>query len=803
MIRNYIKVAIRSLIKNKIYSFINVAGLSIGLACVLVILSYVQLELSYDKYHENYKDIYRITEYRTRDGNQVQTANSFNPLGDLIEAHVPAAERVVRMYPLSGFLSTDMVNKFKETKFTLVDSLFFETFTFEVISGKLKGALDNPFSVVIPESKALGYFGTTDIIGRELYFENAVERHVFEITAVIKDLPQNSHFIPGFMASFSSIRIIQPRYNNWFHPAIYIYVQLKPGFNSKDLDNQMAAMGEQHYPDYVKESREYEAQNIADIHLNSNLQNEWQANSSKTYVRLFVIIALFILLIACINFMNLTTAQSAERAKEVGMRKVMGAEKNQLLSQFLGESFIVTLLSFVIAFGIAQRVLSNIFNQLIGKEMSVGYFLTGSNLLWVFVALILVSLMAGSYPAFYLSAFKPISTLRGKVIKISGLGNVRKSMVTFQFFISCLLIIGTLIVLHQINFLRNKKLGFDKEQIMAVGLVDRKDQSNYKVLKEALLQESSVLNVALSATLPGRDGFYSWRIVPEGYFEDDEMSMKSLGVDEDFLHTYNLEVIEGRGFSKDITTDANQAFILNEAAVERFGWDKATGKDFTMTIHAAGEQVRKGKIIGVVKDFHFQSLYNIIDPLVIYVNTTPFYSNFLNIKLAPGNWEDAIKMLSAKWSVFNPDKPLEFYFLDEELKKFYDSEVKIGQIFTAFAVLSIIISCLGLFGLSAFSAQQRVKEIGIRKVMGASLSAILKLLSREYIVLIIIANLIAWPLGWYFGSEWLSTYPYRTEMGISIFLLTFLGALFIALVTVSFQSTKAAIANPVKSLRNE
>ncbi len=436
MFKNYFKIALRSLIKNKVYSFINVAGLSIGLACVLVIVSYVQLELSYDKYHKNHEDIYRVTEYRTRDGNQVQTATSFNPLGDLIEAHVPSAERVVRMYPLSGFLSADKVNKFKETRFTLVDSLFFETFTFEAINGNLKQALENPFSVVIPESKALDYFGTTDIIGRELYFENAVERHVFEITAVVKDLPQNSHFTPDFMASFSSIRVIQPRYNNWFHPAIYLYVQLKPGFNNKDLDTQMAAMGEQHYPDYVKESREYEAQNIADIHLNSDLQNEWQANSSMTYVKLFVIIALFILLIACINFMNLTTAQSTERAKEVGMRKVMGAGKNQLLGQFLGESFIVTLLSFAIAFGIAQLVLSNFFNELVGKEMSVGYLLTSSNLFWVLISIILVSLLAGSYPAFYLSGFKPISTLRGKVIKISGLGNVRKSMVTFQFFIS-------------------------------------------------------------------------------------------------------------------------------------------------------------------------------------------------------------------------------------------------------------------------------------------------------------------------------------------------------------------------------
>ena len=317
------------------------------------------------------------------------------------------------------------------------------------------------------------------------------------------------------------------------------------------------------------------------------------------------------------------------------------------------------------------------------------------------------------------------------------------------------------------------------------------------------MSESSVLNVALSSTLPGRDNYYAFRIVPEGAAEDDEMTMKSLGVDEDYLNTYNLEVLDGRSFSEDITTDRNQAFILNEAAVDKLGWDEAMGKDFTITIHAASEEVRKGKVIGVVKDFHFQSLYNLIDPLVLYVNTSPFYSNFLNVKLAPGNWEDVIKMLSVKWKEFSPDKPLDFYFLDEELKKFYDSEVKIGRIFSAFAVLSIIISCLGLFGLSAFSAQQRVKEIGIRKVMGANLAGILGLLSREYLMLIIIANLIAWPLGWYISTEWLSSFPYRTGLHIGIFLLTFLGALLIALVTVSYQSMKAALTDPVKSLRNE
>jgi putative ABC transport system permease protein len=803
MLRNYLKIAFRSLIKNKVYSFINLAGLSIGLACVLVIVSYVNLELSYDKFHTNYKDIYRITEYRMRNNQQTHTANTFSPMADLLETQVPAVDKVVKMYPLSGLVSTDKINKFKETSFTLVDSVFFNVFTFKLLNGTLEGALDNPFSVVIPKNKALEYFGSTEVIGKELFFENATDRYSFNITAVIEDFPQNSHFEPDFFASFSSINIIQPRYNNWFHPAIYLYVQLKPGFTSQDLDEQMATMGKEHYPDNIKDSRSHEAQNITDIHLNSDLSSEWQANSSKAYVKLFAVIALFILLIACINFMNLSTAQATKRAKEVGMRKVMGAEKGQLLGQFLGESFIVTLLSFIMAFGLAQLALNYFFNELIGKEISVISILTGINLLWILLSVIFVSLLAGSYPAFYLSAFKPITTLKGKVIKISGLGNVRKFMVTFQFFVSCLLIIGTLIVLDQINFLRTENLGFDKEQIVAVGLVNRDDQNNYLALKDALVMESSIVNVAASSTLPGRDGFFSFPIEIEDS-DEEQLTIKTLGVDEDYLGTYNLEVVAGRDFSKDITTDLDQAFILNEAAVAKLGWQDALNKDFTLTVHTSkGQEKRVGKVIGVVKDFHYQSLYNLVDPLVIYVNTGPFYTNFLNVKFAPGNWEEAISMLTAKWKAFSPNKPLEFYFLDDELTKFYDSEVKIGRIFTVFAFLSIIISSLGLLGLSAFSAQQRVKEIGIRKVLGANLPSILLLLFREYIILIIIANIIAWPLGWYLSTEWLSTFPYRTSLTIGVFLLTFLGALIVALLTVSFQSMKAAVANPVKSLRDE
>lgn len=804
MLKNYFKVAYRNLTKNRVYSFLNIAGLSIGLGCVIVIAGYVSLELNYDKYHNDFEDIYRITELRKRQDQQDHTATTFNPLAQLVGENVPSVEHVVRMFPLTGFISTNLDNKSRETRFTLVDSIIFQTFSFESIHGNLATALNEPLSLVITESKALKYFGKTDVIGQKLIYENATSTFDFSISAIIKDLPQNTHFELDFLASFSSIEQIRPRYNNWFHPAIYTYVKLKEGFDGTTLEKEISKLKDDYFPENIKNSRAHKAQSLSDIHLKSALLNEWSPNSNIVYITLFIIIAFFILLIACINFMNLSTARSVSRAKEVGLRKVVGAGKRQLVYQFLSESFLITALSFITAFGLAEFAFRNWFNVLVEKKMTIAFLFQGVNSIYVVLAVITVTLLAGMYPAFYLARLRPISTLRGKMEQIGGLGNIRKLMVTFQFFISCLLIIGTLIVLRQINFLRNKNLGFDKEQIVAIGLVDQADQKNYEVLQGEFLKESSVLESTISSALPGGAGFYAFRIEPEGLPDGEQMTMKSIGVDEKYILTYDLEILKGREFSKDIITDQRNAFIINEAAAEKLEWPDPLGKDFGIEIHGrGGADVRQGKVIGVLKDFHFESLYNSVEPLVVYVNQSSFYNNYLNLKIAPGNWDEVISLMEKKWESYSPNRPLQFYFLDEELKKMYNAEVKIGQIFTAFAVLSIIISCLGLFGLSAYAASQRTKEIGIRKVMGASLLTILKLLPKDYVILIVVANLIAWPLGWYYSLQWLSDFPYRVNLDIWIFLFTFLSALIIALITVSYQTVKAASANPVDILQQE
>ncbi|HEX9650949.1 MAG TPA: ABC transporter permease [Cyclobacteriaceae bacterium] len=805
MISNYIKIALRYLFRNISSSSLNIIGMSIGIACVLVIVAHVQFELSYDTFHSNHKNIYRLSEKRIDEGRELNSAVSFSPLAELMRSHIPSITRVVRMYPITGIISPDKINKEKETLFTFADSLLFDVFDFIAVHGDLNTALNHPFSVVLSESRAIKMYGKSDVVGRSLYFEDEEDLYEFTITAIIKDIPQNSHFNTNILASFASISKIQPWYNNWHYPPMFIYVEVKDGTNPNDLQTQIKSMGENHFPDYIKtEKREYIPQNTSDIHLFSDLESEWQANSNYEYIKFFMIIAGFILVIACINFTNLSTVQSIKRSHEVGLRKVLGASKLQLVGQHLGESLIITLISVVISFGLAELILVNFYNQLIGKTISIGFLLEGVNLVAVIASIVLVILLSGSYPAFYLSKFSPVSALTNKGNLKSGLGSFSKFLVVFQFIVASILIIATITIQRQISFMRTTNLGFNEEQLIAIRLVDRESQVKYQVLTDELLKESMVENVALSSTIPGVVSYFvEWQILSEEMPEGTEFSMASLGVDEEFIPTYNIEILEGRNFSKDIPTDLKAGYILNEAAADKLGWENPVGKDFQMTVYINGEEVRKGKVIGLVKDFHHESLYNSIDPLVLYINKHPYFSDYLTIRLNHTNWQDAIAMLESKWKSFNPDKPMELVFVDDEIEKNYNSEVLMGKIFGAFSVLSIIISCLGLFGLSSYTAQLKTKEIGIRKVLGADITSILKMLYREYLGLVLIANLISWPVSYYILNKWLTTFPYHVNIGVLVFILALIIAALITIAAISLQSMRSATANPVKSLRTE
>ncbi|MEM6524877.1 MAG: ABC transporter permease [Bacteroidota bacterium] len=804
MVKNYLKTAFRYLLKNRVFSFINIIGMATGLACVLIIASYVRLELSYDDFHSNSESLYRVTVNWEDDGQRVNSAMNHAPLAPILKESISGIVNTVRMYPVSITGSADKQNKIKESGFVFVDSTFFRVFTFQALEGDLANALDAPFSVVLSESAAIRHFGSTDVVGEVFYYEDDRRQLPFTITGVMADLPENTHFDFDILGSFNTMDQIMSWYNNWHHPPIYIYAQAQKGKQHIALQEEVNQFVYSRLPDYVQdENRVFTLQPVRDIHLHSDLENEWKANSQYRYVRIFIIIALFILIIACLNFVNLATARSLQRAKEVGMRKTLGASRKQLIHQYLGESFLTTLLAFALALGLGELVLRYLFENIIEQELSLRFLWSVSGIAACFLVYCIISFLSGIYPALYLSGYKPIKALSQSHEKKGSKFTLRRTMVVFQFFVSSLLITGTLLVGKQTSFLRNKDLGFDKESIVAITLPDKVSQTNYAVLKTAIEKEANVQHVALSAALMGSNNFHGFQTYPEGIPDGTDYSLKTLGVDEDFLETYGIEVIAGRDFSKDITTDETEAIILNEAAVKKLDWQEPIGKEFGLTIYTGRAERRNGKVVGVVPDFHFASLYNRVEPLVIYINKHPYYSDFLSVRFANSNLENNINMLADKWKAFNPEKPFEYAFIDEELDKFYTNEVRKSKIFTAFSFLSIFISCLGLLGISAYSLQLRTKEVGIRKVMGAGMVSILHLLSREYVVMVLVANVIAIPLVWFFGLSWLNSFEYKTNLSPGLFLVALVIALILAVITVCIQVFKTALMNPVKTLKDE
>jgi len=803
MLKNYFKAAIRSIIKSKVFSLINVTGLAIGLATVMVIVSYVRVETSYDRFHENNENIYRVAVSWEDDGQQVNMAANHSPMANILKTELPGVIHTLRMFRFPVVISIDKTNRIKEKDFVFADSTFFDVFQFERVDGILKTSLDAPRSVVITRSAALRHFGTYDVLGEDIIFEDTSDELAFRITGIIEDFPVNSHFKADFIASFSTLDQFMPWYNNWHYPSMYVYLETNGSYPHEKLDAMINEVVESRLPGYVlEEDRNYFLQPIADIHLHSELEQEWQANSSHLSIKFFTLIAVFVLVIASINFVNLVTAQSLKRSKEVGVRKVMGAARKQLIFQILTESLITILIAFILAFSGVEFLLSGVLGTLTGQEVSLVYLLDWPYVGYVISGLVLLSLISGIYPAIRLSAYSPLSVMKPEVAGSSGIG-IRRGLVVFQFFVSSLLIIGTLVVLEQSSFLRNKKLGFDKEHIVALRLSDDHSQKNYKVLKESLLVESSVSGVTLSSTLPAKGNFYGLRTQPENYGSDKDFSFKSLGVDEDFLATYDVKLVEGRDFSKEILTDQQEAVILNQAAIEKLSWQDPIGKEFTIHVHTDREEVRDAKVIGVVENFHFESLYEEVEPLIIYINKHPYYADFLSVRFEPGNLEASISLLTEKWQEFNTERPVEYYFLDQELQNLYQAELNKTKLLTAFAALSIIISCMGLFGLSIFTVQQKTKEIGIRKVLGASVPVIIRMLSKEYVAMIFMANLLALPVAWYLIHRWLANFAYHIDIGLWVFLISIISGLLIALITTSFQAVKAAMANPVNSLRDE
>ncbi len=806
MFKNYVKLALRNLKRYKGYSFINLTGLAIGIACCILILLYVQDEFSYDRYVDDYDRIYRmVLDLSTPDGEDISLARTPPPWAPALAQDYPAVRNYVRLKtPMVSWLvsNEERDKKFHEKGFYFADETVFEFFDFKLIQGDPRTALQDPLTLVLTESTAQRYFGGDDPVGKILRLDNAYD---LEVTGVMQDVPPNSHFDFDILASIHTLSSIpiygDTNYLTWrsaLFPDLYTYIKLREGYAIADLEEQMPEFLDRYLAEILNQANisvRPHFQALTSIHLHSNLEAEIRANSDISYVYIFSAIALFVLVIACINFMNLATARSSNRAQEVGMRKVVGAERKQLISQFIGESIVWAFLSLLLAVVLVSVTLP-FFNAVSGKDLAVG-MMTWDFALGILGLTMLVGILAGSYPAVFLSSFQPVAVFRGALKVGRSNSRLRKFLVVFQFTLSLIFIIGTAIVYNQLRYVQNKGLGFAKEQVVVLPMGDPRARQIYMTFKDRVMQEPEVLALSGTSSVPG--GLIGVNLLlPEGATRGNEITLGSFLVDHDFVDALGLELVAGRAFSREFSTDTMQAFILNETAIRRLGWEgEAVNKRLSMG------NFKRGQVIGVVKDFHAKSLHQRIEPLVIHIAPDPDAFLQLAVRISTQNIDREIASLQTAWEEIYPHDPFVYSFLDEDFGRLYHSDRQRGQIFLTFSVLAVAIACLGLLGLASFTAEQKTKEIGIRKVLGASIPGIIRLLSMEFVKLVLLANLIAWPLAYLVMNNWLQNFAYRENIPLLIFPLAGVLSILIALVTVSFQATKAALTDPVDSIRTE
>ncbi|XWN35904.1 MAG: FtsX-like permease family protein [Balneola sp.] len=804
MLENYFKIAWRNLVRNKSYAVLNVLGLSIGLACCIIITLYVLNELSYDKFHDNYDELYRVVETMEVEGKQETYATTFSALAPSLKNSFPEIEHITHLYPVSGLVTGPNNIKFQEDRIILADTSFLEMFSFRLLSGDQGTALDKPFSMVITKATATKFFGNENPVGKSLSFKDAREKFDFEITGVIESPPSNSHISFDYILSYESLKTLRAwEYNTKYYPPMYTYAQI-PSQNIVDkISSYIPQFADQYYGEDNSSANSFSFQPLADIHLRSNLQNELSTNFDISYIYIFLAISGFILIIACINFMNLATASSMKRIKEVGMRKTLGAEKSQLVRQFLSEAILMSTLSLVIAVFIVEAVIPY-FNAISGKVIEFALFNSWEPILILTVLILVVGTISGSYPAFYLSSFRPIQSLKGdKAGQSFSSTFFRRGLVVFQFFISTGLIFGTVIVTQQLDFLKNSKLGFDKEKVLMIQMRETSDQINASALKQKLLTIPGVESVSAASGVPGiASGIHGFTVIPESNKADSAI-LQTLTVDFGYLKTLGIDVPEGRNFSEEYGTDETSAFIINKTAANKFNWDNPLGEELTLKYWLSDEVSKKGQVIGVVDDFQYNSLHKSIDPVIIHVLKGTYYHDYLALKLSTNDLQSVISDLESKWAAFNPERPMEYAFLDDTFDALYRSETRLSNIFNIFAILAVFIACLGLFGLASYSTEQRFKEIGIRKVLGAKVTDIVRLLGKEFTVLILIALCIGFPVAYLATTEWLNSFAERIDVSIWLFLISSLIVLLVAWITISFQTIKAALMDPVKSLKSE
>lgn len=799
MIKNYLKVAFRNLVKYKGYSFINVLGLAIGIAGSLLIFLWVTDELNYDRFHEKAGQIYRVG-IKGRLGDTVLNhAISAAPMADAIIKEFPEVLEAVRLRKMGSKTLNYKEKYFYEERFYYVDPSFFQVFSFPLLEGDIYTALSSPYSVVLTQSTARKYFGEENPMGKTLKMAGKSD---YKVTGVAADVPSNSHF--HFDLLFSFVTLPESKNVNWSNYDYYTYIVLRSGILPSQLEANFPALVRKSFGPQVRKAYgiSYDKflasgnnvgfilQPLTDIHLHSELDSEMEANGDISYVYILSALAVFILLIACINFINLATARSAGRAKEVGLRKVMGSMRINLFSQFLTEAVVLSTLALILAMALVAAALP-FFNNLVGKQVSINFgSLTVLPGLIVFA--VFIGIVAGSYPAFFLSSFSPIAVLKGKLK--AGMKNyrLRNILVVFQFSTAIILFISTFTIYNQLEYMQDKKLGYNDENVLAIQRLNSIEAA-WKTFKTALLQHPDISGAAVSNTLPGR-GIGSTSFRPEGAPSDQVQHLIRYFVGYDFARTLGMEMVTGRFFSRDFSTDS-EAIVINEAAAKLLGWPDPIGKHLS----ADGKNY---KVIGMVKDFHFESMHREIRPLVL-VFLDPGEAVVMSVRLNPQNMGKTMRFIEDQWKTIAPGKPFEYFFLDDNFKVLYGTELRVGRLFIVFSIFAIFVACLGLFGLTSFTVEQRRKEIGIRKVVGAAVSNIVFLLSRDFIRWVLLALGIGFPIAYILMSRWLQNFAYRESLSVGIFILSAVLELVIALLTVSFQSIRAAFTNPVDTLKYE
>ena len=801
MIGNYLRMAFRGFKRQPGYALLNIVGLSIGVAATLFILLYITNEMAYDQFHEKHDRVFRVSSDITEPDDAFRWAVSQVPLGAQLKTDFPEVEEFVRMMPdgRTQFQYNDRLYFEEDIYYT--DSTFADVFTFDFISGDSHSALDEPNSIVLSEGLSKRIFGQENPIGQTL---KVAEDQEYKITGVFKNFPSQSHLIPQALVSASTVDyFMNPSPRAWGNFGIYTYVLLKEGVDPSQFESKLSEIIKNYVAvifDQFDIKINYELIGLSDIHLQSDFEGEPEPLGEMGFIYIFGAVALFMLIIACINYMNLSTARATKRAMEVGIRKVLGSERAQLIGQFLSESVIFSLLAMVVSFLIVFLTLP-LFNRAFDLSLDRSLLVSPTILGGTLLILLITGILGGSYPAFYLSSFKPIKVLKGKLAKGAGNPALRKVLVTTQFAITLFMIIGTGIIYDQMNYLRTKELGFDKEHVLHISLESRADREKYDVFRDKLLQYAEISKVATASTSPGAGFSKQVMTVENEEGVMDEYGVDNYLVDYEFFPTLNIPFAEGRNFSLDFGTDTAFAAIVNESMVKRMGWSNPIGKRIQFQ---GNDTLPMARVIGVVRDFHQQALYEPIAPLVFIPSTRGLGQ--VHIKINPKDSKSlngVITNVERVWNEVFPGKPFEYDFVDAQFMELYQADQVRARIFTLFSVMMILIACLGLLGLASFTAEQRTKEIGVRKILGANTSNIVVLLTRNFVLLVALASIPAFVAAWLLMTKWLDSFSYHTNMNYALYALAFFMVVLITIATTGYHAMRAAVSNPVHALRHE